>query len=98
MSQKFTLCSAPLASASVAILLSACHGLSPATTAAPKSPSSVVPDQPRLLLSLQPLQLARDCVGTHSVAIDFVIEGSGHAGNIAIPPAPPCLQQALRDW
>ncbi len=98
MSQKFTLRSALFSSASIAILLSACHGLPPAGTAASKSPAPVIPDKPRLLLSSQPLQLARDCVSTQSVAIDFVIDGNGHTSNIEIPPAPACLQQALRDW
>jgi hypothetical protein len=50
------------------------------------------------LLSSQPLQLAAGCETSSSVVVDFVIDASGSTGDISVPAAPPCLQQALRTW
>lgn len=68
------------------LLLSACRTLPPA------------PAAPLELLSSAPLQLGAGCMGSSSVAIDFVIDASGSTSDIAVPDAPVCLQQALRAW
>jgi len=68
--------------------LCACQGLPPAKAPAP----------PLTMVRSGDFTLPSSCEAGGSVVVDYTVYEDGQTGNINVPSAPPCLQQALTQW
>jgi hypothetical protein len=73
----------------VAIALAACQSL----------PSAGPPPSPPLqMVRSGELALPASCEASGSVVVAYTVYEDGQTGNIDVPAAPPCVQQALTQW
>ena len=75
--------------AAIAILIAACQSL-PAAGPATRAPLQMIRSGE--------LTLPDACEASGSVVVAYTVYADGQTGNIDVPAAPKCLQQALTQW
>lgn len=63
-----------------------------------KPPVKMPPPPPLQLVQASALHLPDACKASGSYIVAYTVREDGQTANIDLPPAPPCLQQALTAW
>lgn len=63
-----------------------------------QAPLRPPPEAPLQLIESSSLSLPDACQATGSFVIAYTIREDGKTADIDLPPAPPCVQQALTAW
>jgi hypothetical protein len=61
-------------------------------------PSAGPPSPPLQMIRSGELALPASCEASGSVVVAYTVYEDGQTGNIDVPAAPPCVQQALTQW